>query len=35
MFDRDELIGLTAVVVAGTVLFMWGYAVVKTIWIGM
>lgn len=31
MLDRDELIGLVAVVIAGTVLFMWGLGVLTAI----
>ena len=31
MLDRDEMIGLVAIVVAGTVLFMWAWGVLTAI----
>ena len=35
MLDRDEMIGLGAMVAAGTLLIIWGYAVARTIWVMM
>lgn len=35
MFDRDELIGLGAMVAVWTLIIIWGYAVARTIWVMM